>query len=96
MCSNLVDGDTRSVRVCRMQTVDAVDGEIRFRTAWGNANRWVFISREIVSADAGRDLSRDDAVQFVRDHFERYVAEAREQHGENNAVQTVALTRTQS
>jgi hypothetical protein len=76
-----------------MKTVDAVDGEIRFTAHWGGLDRYVFIPGLYVSDDAGHAISRSEAVEYVRAHLERYRAEAREQHGDDDPVKIVILKR---
>lgn len=76
-----------------MQTVDAVDGEIRFTGHWGGMDRYVFIPDPYVSTDAGHVVSRDEAIAYVREHLERYRAEARAQHGDDNPEKIVILSR---
>jgi len=77
-----------------MKTVDAADNEIRFRAHWGGLDRYVFIPDPYVSNDAGFIVSRDEAISYVREHLARYTAEARAQHGDDNPVKIVVLTRT--
>lgn len=76
-----------------MKTVDAVDSEIRFTAHWGGVNRYVFIPDPYVSNDAGWTVSRAEAIAYVRQHLERYTAEARAQHGDENPVKIVILSR---
>ena len=76
-----------------MKTVDAVDGEVRFTAEWGGGTRYVFIPGHYVSDDAGRSLSRNEAVEYVREHLERYTAEARAQRGDETAERIVVLAR---
>jgi hypothetical protein len=76
-----------------MKTVDAVDGEIRFTAHWGGVDRYVFIPDPYVSNDAGWSVSREEAIAYVREHLERYTAEARAQHGDESRVKIVILTR---
>ncbi len=77
-----------------MRTVDAVDGEIRFTATWGGVDRYVFIPDPYVSKDAGRSVSRDEAIAYVREHLERYRSEAQAQHGNHNPDKIVILSRT--
>lgn len=70
-------------KVRGMKTVDAVDNEIRFTDCWDGITRYVFIPDPFVSDDAGYVVTRDEAIAFVRQHLERYKAEARSQHGDS-------------
>lgn len=72
-----------------MRTVDAVDNEIRFTDSWGGLTRYVFIPDPFVSDDAGHEVTRDEAIAFVREHLERYRAEARAQH--NDSVDKIVI-----
>lgn len=76
-----------------MKTVDAVDGEIRFTAHWGGLDRYVFIPDPYVSDDAGHSVTREEAIAYVREHLERYRAEARVQHGDDDPVKIVILSR---
>ncbi len=76
-----------------MKTVDAVDGEIRFSAHWGGRDRYVFIPDPYVSSDAGHAVSRTEAIAYVQEHLERYTAEARAQHGDDDPVKIVILAR---
>ena len=76
-----------------MKTVDAVDNEIRFTTQWGGQTRYVFIPDAYVSDDAGRRLTRDEAIDYVRANLDRYRAEALAQHGEESPEKIVILDR---
>lgn len=76
-----------------MKTVDAVDHEIRFTAHWGGLDRYVFIPDPYVSDDAGYRVTRDEAIAFVQAHLERYRAEARAQHGDDNREKIVILNR---
>lgn len=78
-----------------MKTVDAVDGEIRFTAHWGGQDRYVFIPDPYVSDDAGWSVSREEAIEYVRQHIARYTAEALAQHG-NDPVKIVILNRKKS
>ena len=77
----------------RMKTVDAVDNGTRFTATWGGLTRYVFIPDPFVSNDAGRTLVRDEAISFVREHLDRYRAEARAQHGDASPEKIVILAR---
>lgn len=77
-----------------MKTVDAVDGEIRFTAHWGGVDRYVFIPDPYVSHDAGWAVTRDEAIEYVRQNLERYTDEARAQHGDQSGVKIVILNRT--
>lgn len=76
-----------------MNTVDAVDGEIRFTAHWGGIDRYVFIPDPYVSNDAGYAVSRQEAIAYVRDNLERYKNEARAQHGDDDPAKIVILAR---
>ncbi len=76
-----------------MNTVDAVDGEIRFTAHWGGIDRYVFIPDPYVSNDAGHAVSRQEAIAYVRDNLERYKNEARAQHGDDDPTKIVILAR---
>lgn len=76
-----------------MNTVDAVDGEIRFTAHWGGLDRYVFIPDPYVSNDAGKPVSRNEAIAYVIKHLERYRAEAQAQHGDDDPVKIVILSR---
>jgi len=76
-----------------MKTVDATNNEICFKTHWGGSDRYVFIPDPYVSNDAGFVVSREEAIAYVRQHLERYAAEARAQHGDD-PVKIVILART--
>ena len=76
-----------------MKTVEAIDSDVRFTTEWDAIRRFVFIPMTRVNADAGKHLSRDEAVAFVRGRLAEYKAEAQAQHGAGNPVQMVELAR---
>ncbi len=76
-----------------MQTVDSVDGEIRFTTEWGGRRRFIFIDRSLIETDAGRPLSRAEAMEFVRGNLTRYAALAKAEYGEDTTLQTFELPR---
>ena len=66
-----------------MKSVESVDHHIRFKASWDGHDRLVFIPLGYVEADAGRELSRAEAVAFVVDHLERYRSEARSMETRN-------------
>lgn len=76
-----------------LKTVDATDGEIRFRAHWGDCERYVFIPDPYVSNDAGWPVTRAEAISYVRENLKRYTAEARAQHGDESRVKIVVLVR---
>lgn len=79
-----------------MKTVDAVADEIRFTTEWGGRTRYVFIPDPYVSEDVGHRVTRDEAIAHVRRHLDRYRAEARVQHGDDDPEKIVILNRGQT
>lgn len=76
-----------------MKTVDAIDNEIRFTTEWGGLTRFVFIPDPYVSDDAGYEVSRDEAIAWVREHLDHYRAEAMAQHSDHDPGKIVILAR---
>jgi len=76
-----------------MKTVDVVADEIRFTTEWGGQTRYVFIPDPYVSDDAGRRVTLDEAIAYVRANLDRYRLEARAQHGDESGEKIVILDR---
>ena len=77
-----------------MKTVDAVDGEIRFTAHWGGLDRFVFIPDPYVSNDAGKAVTREEAITYVREHLEQYRAEALAQQTDlDDPVKVIILSR---
>ena len=76
-----------------MKTEDAIDGEIRFTANCGGLDRFVFIPDPHVTDDAGYDVSRAEAIDYIRANLDRYRAEAEAQHGSDDPVKIVILKR---
>ena len=71
---------------------EPVDGHVRFAVRWGGIDRYIFVSEDLLACDAGRELSRYQAVAYVRGHLARFTAIAM-QVAEDGPIERSAIVR---
>ena len=53
---------------------EPVDGHVRFAVRWCAIDRYIFVSEDLLAYDAGRELSKYQAVAYVRRNLTRLTA----------------------
>jgi hypothetical protein len=65
---------------------EAADGHVVFATDWGGLPRHVFIPYSRIDLDAGQELSRGEAVDFVTRSANRYKQEAMLKNAKSTSI----------